>query len=180
MSSYAYATISIQVADKVIRYGKTDIDILCNVNGTSLKSIEGIQLKKSNTSIVSITHYGIVWQDKILQNRSEANGTIENVNLSYLYLKIFSCNVEQTDEAAYYCDLNAISKDLSEYLRSSEQISLNMTGFVDGKTDNCGTCFVDGKTDKCGTFVGSSSDALLDKTSGFLLMLIAITCTVQN
>lgn len=126
----AYATISIQVADKVIRYGKTDIDILCNVNGTSLKSIEGIQLKKSNTSIVSITHYGIVWQDKILQNRSEANGTIENVNLSYLYLKIFSCNVEQTDEAAYYCDLNAISKDLSEYLRSSEQISLNMTGKV--------------------------------------------------
>lgn len=38
-SNAANATLSIQVTDSVIIYGKTDIDILCNVNGTSLKSI---------------------------------------------------------------------------------------------------------------------------------------------
>lgn len=72
----------------------------------------------------------ISWQDKILQNRSEINATIENVNRSFLHLKIFACNVERTDEATYYCELNAIKKDFSEYQGRSEQISLNITGKV--------------------------------------------------
>lgn len=166
LNSYAFATISIQVPDNVIEYGNTDIDIRCIVNGSSLFSIEGIQLKRSNKSIVSITQYGIVWQDNILKNRSETNATVENVNLSYLQLKIVACNVKLTDEATYYCDLSAIKKDFSGYLRSSEKISLNITGFVDGKTDKC--------------VVGPSSHAPLDKQSEFLLMLIAIAFTVLN
>lgn len=144
MSSYAYATISIEVPDNVIQYGNTDINILCTVNGSSLVSIEVIQLKRSSKSIVSITQNGIVWQDTILMNRSEINATIENVDLSYLHLKIVACNVKLTDEATYYCDLSAIKKDFSGYLRSSEQIPLNITGFVDGKTDKCGTQYLDG------------------------------------
>lgn len=128
--SAAFATISIQVPDNVIQYGNTDIDIRCIVNGSSLVSTVGIQLKRSNNSIVSITKYGISWLDKSLQNRSEINATLENVNLSYLLLKILACNVERTDEATYYCDLSAIKEDYSVYQKSSEQISLNITGKV--------------------------------------------------
>lgn len=70
-SNAANATIAIQVTDNVINYGKTDIDILCFVNETSLKSIESIQLKKSNTNIASISDFGIFWHDKILVTRSK-------------------------------------------------------------------------------------------------------------
>lgn len=166
MTSCALATISIKVTDDVIKYGSTDIDIHCIVNGTSLSSTEGIQLKKSNKSIVSITRYGIFWQDKILQNRSEIYATIENVNLSYLHLKIIACNVELTDEATYYCDLSAIKKDFSEHNNSSKQISLSIAGFVDETTNKC--------------VVGSSSHAPLEKNSEYLLMLIVISFTALD
>lgn len=85
-------------------------------------------MKKSNTNIVSITHCGIFWQDKNLQTRSMINATIENVNLSFLHLKIFACNVARTDEATYFCDISAIKEDCSVILRSSNEISLNITG----------------------------------------------------
>lgn len=74
-------------------------------------------MKKSNTNIVSITHYGIFWQDKNLQTRSMINATIENVNLSFLHLKIFACDVAQTDEATYFCDISAIKEDFSVILQ---------------------------------------------------------------
>lgn len=124
----AYATLSIKVTDKVIKYGKTDIDILCNVNGTSLKSIGSIQLKKSNTNIVLISDSGIFWQDKILGTRSKRNASIENVQFSYLHLKIVACNVERIDEATYFCDLFAIEEDFSLSLLSSSEIYMNITG----------------------------------------------------
>lgn len=168
MASYAFATISIKVPHNVIEYGNTDIVICCIVNGSSLFSTEGIQLKRSDNSIVSISKYGtgISWQDKSLQNRSEINATIENVNQSFLHLKIFACNVERTDEATYYCDLEAIKKDISEYQGRSEQISLNITGFVDEKTEKC--------------VVGPSSHASLETKSDFSLMLIAVIFTALN
>uniref|UniRef100_A0A8W8LW43 Ig-like domain-containing protein n=1 Tax=Magallana gigas TaxID=29159 RepID=A0A8W8LW43_MAGGI len=138
MTSYAYATISIQVTDRVIIYGKTDIDILCIVNGTSLESTDGIQLKKSNTNTVSISEFGTIWQDKILETRSQINASIKNVQLSYLRLTILACNVERTDEATYSCDLTATKEDFSNYYSNSTETSLNITGFVDEKTDKCG------------------------------------------
>lgn len=127
-SNAAYATFSIKVTDTVIKYGKTDIDFLCIVNGTSLKSIGSIQLKKSNTNIVLISDSGIFWQDKILETRSKINAFIENVQFSYLHLKIVACNVERTDEATYFCDLFAIEEDFSLSLRSSSEIYMNITG----------------------------------------------------
>lgn len=164
MTSYAFATISVKVKDNVIKFGKTDIDILCKVNGTSLKSIDGIQLKKSNTSIVSISNFGIIWQDKILETRSEINASIENVQLSYLRLTILACNVERTDVAIYYCDLSATRENFTPYNPRSEQIFLNITGSVDGKTDEC----------------GPSSHATLAKRSGFVMMLTVIVIGVLN
>lgn len=127
-SNAAYATISIKVTDTVIKYGKTNIDILGIVNGTSLKSIERIQLIKSNTNIVLISDSGIFWQDKILETRSKINASIENVQFAYLHLKIVACNVERTDEATYFCDLFAIEEDFSLSLRSSSEIYMNITG----------------------------------------------------
>lgn len=164
MTSYAYATISIQVTDSVIKYGKTDIDIFCNVNGTSLKNTDGIQLKKSNTSIVSISESGIFWQDKILENRSEINASIKIVQSSYLNLTIFACNVERGDEGIYFCDLKATTEDFTPYQSRSEQISLNITDSVDGKTDKC----------------GPSSHATFVKGSGFVLILFAMVIKVLN
>lgn len=164
MTSYAFATISIQLKDNVIKYGKTDVDILCKVNGTSLKSTDGIQLKKSNTSIVSISDFGIFWQDKILETRSKVNASIKNVQSSYLRLTILACNVERTDEATYYCDLSAIKEDNSQYNSISEETSLNITGFVDGKTDKCGL----------------SSHGTVAKGPWFVWMLIAIVIAVHE
>lgn len=85
-------------------------------------------MKKSNTNIVSISHFGILWQDKNLQTRTYIDATIENVNLSYLHLKIFACDVAQTDEATYFCDISAIKEDFSVILQSSNEISLKITG----------------------------------------------------
>lgn len=164
MTSCAFATISIRVPSNVIKYGTTDIDILCIVNGTSLKSTDSIQLKRSNKSIVSITKYGMGWQDKILETRSNINASIENVQLSYLHLTILACNVERTDEAIYFCDISATREDFTPYQPKSAEISLNITGSVDGKTDKC----------------GPSSHATFVKGSGFVLMLIAIVIKVLN
>lgn len=163
MTSYAYAMISIQVTDNVIKYGKANIDILCNVNGTSLKSTDGIQLKKSNTNIVSISDSGIFWQDKILETRSKINASIEKVQLSYLHLTILACDVEREDEAIYFCDLLATREDFTPYQPRSAEISLNITGSVDGKTDKC----------------GPSSHATFVKGSGFVLILFAIVIIIR-
>lgn len=85
-------------------------------------------MKRSNKDIVSITEYGVFWQDKNLETRSKINATIENVRSSHLYLKILACNVTQTDEATYFCYLSAITEDFSQVLAQSEKISLNITG----------------------------------------------------
>lgn len=165
MSSYAYATISIQVQDNVFKYGTTDIDISCIVNKTLLNSTEIIQLRRSNENIVSITKYGKFWQDKTLQNRGKLDATIENVHSPYLNLKIFACKVTQTDVATYLCHLSAIKEeDFSQILRNSTHISLNITGFDDKKTNKC----------------GSSSHAPFAKGSCFVVMLIAIVNAVLN
>lgn len=76
---------------------------------------------------MSITQNGINWQDKNLQTRGKINATIENVYLSYLHLKILARNVKRTDEATYSCVLVAI-KDISMFLQSSDEISMNITG----------------------------------------------------
>lgn len=160
-----HATISIQVQDNVFKYGTTDIDIRCIVNGTLLYRTEIIQLKRSNENIVSITQYGTFWQDTALQNRGEINASIKNVNSSCLNLKIVACNVTQTDVATYLCHLSAIKEDdFSQILNKSKDISLNITGFGDKKTNKC----------------GSSSHAPFAKGSRFVVMLIAIVNAVLN
>lgn len=79
---------------------------------------------------MSVSDFGIIWQDKILETRSEINASIKNVQSPYLRLTILACNVERTDVATYSCQLGAIKEDGSQYNSMSEEASLNITGKV--------------------------------------------------
>lgn len=95
---------------------------------TSL-SIHVIQLKRNDTNIVSIIPDGSVsWQDKQLQNRSNVTASTENINQSYLHLKIKACDVNDTvDKGMYHCELVAYyRKSLIEI--NSENKNLTITG----------------------------------------------------
>lgn len=115
----------------MIDYGGTDIDISCRVNGTSIKSIEIIQLKRSDTNIVLISNNIIFWQDETLKTRSEAVGSIENVLSSYLDLKIMACEVNPTvDGKSYHCTLIANGNENPFQLiqEDSNKVNLNIKG----------------------------------------------------
>lgn len=110
----------------MIDYGRTDIDISCRVNDTSIESIKIIQLKRSDTNIVSISGVGVSWQDAKLKTRSKGGGDIKDVTSSYLNLKIMACDVNQTiDERSYHCALFAIG---NEDPVDSNKVNLNITG----------------------------------------------------
>lgn len=134
----------------MIDYGRTDIDISCRVNGTSLNSIEMIQLRRSDTNIVSILDGSVSYQDKQLETRSKANGSIENVLMSCLHLKIMACDVNQTiDERTYQCTLIAIGNKTSSASKISDVVNLNITGnnlvahlFVIRFANPCVTCSI--------------------------------------
>lgn len=124
----AQAYISIQVQNTLIDYGRADIDIRCRVNGTSVESVDIIQLKRNDTNIVLVSDRGVSWQDKNLKNRSEAVGSTDDVLSSCLHLKIMACNVSQTvDEGSYQCALlaNGDEDPLTQY---SNKVNLNITG----------------------------------------------------
>lgn len=140
MASYAQAYISIQAQNTLIDYGGTDIDISCRVNGTSIKSIEIIQLKRSDTNIVFISNESIFWQDEKLKTRSKAVGSIKNVLSSYLDLKIMACEVNQTvDEKSYHCALIANgNENPPQFIQDdSNKVNLNITGSLEGKQEKC-------------------------------------------
>lgn len=98
------------------------------MNGTSLDSIHVIQLKRNGTNIVSISDGSVSWQDKQLQNRSSVNASTENINQSYLHLKIKACDVNDTvDKGMYQCELAAYYGK-SSIENHSEKKNLTITG----------------------------------------------------
>lgn len=138
MASFAQAFISIQVQNTLIDYGKTDIDISCRVNGTSIESIAIIQLKRSDTNIVLISGSGVLWQDKILETRSKVDANITIILSSYLHLNIRACDVNQTiDEGSYQCALVASGNENPLIERASNIINLNITGSSERKQEKC-------------------------------------------
>lgn len=113
----------------MIDYGRTDIDISCIVNGTSLDNIDTIQLKRENMNIVSIINSIVSWQDKQLQNRSNVNASTKNIHTSYLHLKIMACDVNDTaDQGMYHCELFAYGKKIGSFENRSEIKNLTITG----------------------------------------------------
>lgn len=112
----------------MIDYGRTDIDISCRVNDTSIESINIIQLKRSDSNIVSISDVGVSWQDAKLKTRSKGRGDIKDVISSYLNLKIMACDVNQTiDERSYRCALIANGNE-DTVVQDSIKVNLNITG----------------------------------------------------
>lgn len=111
----------------MIDYGRTDIDISCRVDGTSIESIDIIQLKRSDTNIVSISDDGISWQDTELQTRSKIDASILNILSSHLDVMVMACDVNQTkDEGSYQCVLLATGNE--NPLKVSNIVNLNITG----------------------------------------------------
>lgn len=138
ITSCAQAYITIHVQNTLINYGRADIDITCRVNGTSIETVDFIQLKRNNTNIVSVSNRGVSWQDKNLKNRSEAVGSTKDVLSSNLHLTIMACNVSQTvDEGSYQCALIA-NGDEDPLTRDSNKINLNIIGSFEEKQENCG------------------------------------------
>lgn len=156
--SYAQAYISIQVQNTLINYGRADIDISCKVNGTSIESVDIIQLMSSDNNIVSVSGKNVSWQDKELENRGQANGSTTDVLSSYLHLKIMACDVNQTvDERSYHCALIADGNE-EHFTQDSNKENLNITGSFEEKQENCAV----------------HSHAMFEKGSIFFFMKIAL------
>lgn len=133
----------------MINYGRAAIDISCRVNGTSVETVDIIQLKRNDTNIVFVSDRVVSWQDKNLENRSNATGSTEDVLSSYLHLKIMACDVNQTvDEGSYKCA--AIANGEKDPLpKDSNKVNLNIAGiyliphlFVIRFANSCVPCLV--------------------------------------
>ena len=120
----AYALTSIQVQNSLIQIGKTDVDIRCIVNDSENESIRGIQLIRSNTNIVSVTETGVRWQDKELQQRAVADGSVMNATSSFLHMAIDRQNVTKNDGGIYFCKSFAVLRNQQE----SQKLFLNIIG----------------------------------------------------
>ena len=115
---------SILVPNPFIQLGKTDVDIRCLVNDSENERIRGIQLIRSTTNIVFVTEAGVLWQDKELQQRAHAEGSVMNATSSYLHMAIVRQNVTKNDGGTYSCQSFAESRNHQE----SPKTFLNITG----------------------------------------------------
>lgn len=118
-----------EVEPSVVEIGKSDIDIRCIVNGTNLKTIFNMQLKRSNKTVVVIEKKGVSWQDAALENKIEitVNASISNVMSSYLHLRILKTAVRYPDDMGLYqCCLAAA--DLRHGLITNYSQTVNLTG----------------------------------------------------
>ena len=110
---------------------KTDIEIRCVVNCSSL-TINRIQLMRSNESIVSFTSQkGIRWQDLELKIRSEAKSiTACSVkDFTDLNMKIPSSMVNPLkDIGPYLCKVSALLSNGGLITKDSQIVMLNITG----------------------------------------------------
>nr|XP_022299245.1 uncharacterized protein LOC111108046 isoform X2 [Crassostrea virginica] len=110
----AYALTSIQVQNSTIQLGKTDVDIRCLVNEREDERIRVIQLIRSNANIVSVTVTGVLFQDKELQKRAVAEGSVMNTTSSFLHMTIDRQNVTKNDGGTYFCKSFAANRDPEE------------------------------------------------------------------
>uniref|UniRef100_K1QGR0 Uncharacterized protein n=1 Tax=Magallana gigas TaxID=29159 RepID=K1QGR0_MAGGI len=94
------ASISIEVEPLLIEFGKSGVDISCVVNGTNLIGILHIQLKRSESYVVSVTKFRIAWQDKALENKTgiTVNASINNTMTSYLRMEISKTAVRYPED----------------------------------------------------------------------------------
>lgn len=115
---------------------KSGVNISCVVNGTNLREISIIQLKRSESNVVSVTNVSnvttkLTWQDKALENKTgvTVNASITNIMTSYLGLEISKKEVRYTEDMGLYqCTLIAIATSGEIKRLHSKSIMLNITG----------------------------------------------------
>lgn len=120
-----------EIEPSLIEFGKSGVNISCVVNGTYLLGISSIQLKRSESNVVSVTRYKVGWQDKELENTAQVtvNASIRNVMSSYLHLEIPRSVVRYPKDMGYYqCIVSAVTTDGSTRRYNSKSIVLNITG----------------------------------------------------
>lgn len=124
-------SISIKVEPALIEYGKSGVNISCIVNGTNIIAISSIQLKRSESNVVSVTKVASsFWQDKELEKKTgvTVNASISNVMSSYLHLEIPSLAVRYPKEmGSYQCILSFVNSDGGADQYYSQSIMLNIT-----------------------------------------------------
>lgn len=133
----ALASISIELEPSLIEFGKTGLNISCVVNDTNLIGITNIQLKRSESYVVSVTEFKIAWQDTTLENQTgvTVNASINNTMPSYLRLEILKTAIRYPEDmGSYQCILIAVtaSGEIKQY--QSQSIVLNITGFLESTT----------------------------------------------
>ncbi|XP_052680022.1 uncharacterized protein LOC128160708 [Crassostrea angulata] len=124
----AFGSIYIKV-EPLVKTDKSDIDIRCIVDGTSLKRILNIQLIRTNKRIVIINKNGVTWEDTALENTTgvKINASISNNTSSYLHLKIPKTVVRYPEDlGSYQCSVYAL--DLKNGLVNSSSQTVNFTG----------------------------------------------------
>lgn len=105
-------SISIEVDSTLIEYGKSGVNIKCVANSTNLIGITSIQLRRSESNVVSVSKYTVVWQDKELENKTEVtvNASIRDVSASFLHLEIpGSVDRYPKDTGSYQCILSGVT-----------------------------------------------------------------------
>lgn len=169
----------IEIANTTVEYGSTDISISCVVtNGSTLGTVFAISLKKSDTSVVSITtspNEGISWQDTSLQNRNgvTANGSLSDVSKAHLHLYIPSSSVVYPDdEGSYQCTMSGLDLMNTPVTETSESVFLNITGYIDTtKAPDLSTITVPSST---------NPGCELSRGSILLMFLTILGCTVMR
>ena len=124
----AYTLTSIQVQNIFIQLGKKDVDIRCLVNDSNIEKVIFIQLLKFNKHIASVRETGVFWQDKELQGRAVADGSVINATFSYLHMTIDKRNVTRSDGGTYSCISIAQYRNKSILRENTGGIFLNITG----------------------------------------------------
>ncbi|XP_052678448.1 uncharacterized protein LOC128159406 [Crassostrea angulata] len=123
----AFGSISIKVEPLVVKIGKSDIDVRCIVDGTTLKRIFSMQLIRSNKVIVIIKKPEVTWVDTALGNTTgvKINASISNNTSSYLHLKISKTVVRYPEDmGSYQCSVYAEGKGFV----TSFSKTVNLTG----------------------------------------------------
>ena len=100
----------------------------CLVNDSNIEKVIGIQLLKNNKDIASVRETGVVWQDKELQGRAVADGSVINATSSYLHMTIDKRNVTSSDGGTYSCKSSAQYRNRSILSENTGGIFLNITG----------------------------------------------------
>lgn len=119
-----------EIEPSLIEFGKSGVNISFVVNGTYLLGISSIQLKRSESNVVSVTRYKVGWQDKELENTAQVtvNASISNVMSSYLHLEIPSSAVRYPEEmGSYQCILSVVNSNGGVDRCDSQSIMLNIT-----------------------------------------------------